>query len=144
MEQLCKGLCRVAQCCQVWVDQLKKLHQEDPILKPAIPPLASLSTEDIKTFVTGRMELRRCFNDGNQNLGFAAESATKISGICDLMFLPGGRPLLAISDDEGDMTLHQIGLKDGQASLPVAASIRLGRRPECMFVWSKQDVVVYN
>lgn len=114
MEQSCKGLCRVAQCCQVWVDQLKKLHQEDPILKPATPPLASHSTEDIKTFITGRMELHRHFNDGNKNLSFAVESTTEIAGICDLTFLPGGRSLLAINDDEGDVvTLHRIELEDG-------------------------------
>ena len=122
------------------MDQLKKLRQEDSILK-----LASLSTEDIKTFVIGRMKLRRHFNDGNKNLGFAAESTAEIPGMCDLMLLPGGRSLLIINDDEGDaVTLHRIELEDDQASLPVAANIWLGGRPECTFVWSKQDVVAYN
>lgn len=59
---------------------------------PARPPL---STEDIKTFVIGRMKLRRRFNDCNKNLGFAVESTAEIHRICDLMLLPGGRSLLS-------------------------------------------------
>ena len=91
------------------------------------------------------MKLRCRFNDGNKHLGFAVESTTEIPGICDLTLLPGGRSLLAINDDEGDVVaLHRIELEDGQASLPVVANIGLGGRPECTFVWSKQDVVAYN
>ena len=75
------------------------------------------------------------FQRRQQNLGFAAESATEIPGICDLTLLPGGRSLLAINDDEGDVvTLHRIELEDGQASLPVVANIGLDGRPECRFV----------
>ena len=118
------------------MDQLKKLRQEDPVLKPTTPPLASLSTEDIETCVIGRMKLLRRFNDGNNNLDFAAEVATEIPGICDLILLPGGRSLPAISDQD-DAVLHRIGLEDGQASLPVAANIKLGGRPEYTFVWNK-------
>jgi hypothetical protein len=142
MEQACKGLHRVAHSRQVWVYQLKNLRQEDPVLKPAIPPLASLSTEDIKTFVIGRMKLRHRFSNDNENLGFAAKGATEIPGVCDLMLLPGGRSLLAIKYDEGDVTLHRIGLEDGQASLPVTANIGLGARPERMYLWNKLLITI--
>ena len=70
-------------------------------------------------------------------MGFAAESATEIPGIYDLVPLPGGRSLLATNDEGDAVTLHRIGLEDGQASLPVAANIRLGGRLECTFVWNK-------
>lgn len=128
---MCKGLYRAAQCRQVWVSQLEKLQREDPVLKPATPPLASLSTEDLKTFVIRRMKLRRRFDDGNKNLGFAAKGVTEISGRCNLKLLPGGRFLLTIDDDEGEITLHRVRLEDSRASLPVVANVGLGRRPVC-------------
>ena len=70
--------------------------------------------EDIQMFVIGRMKLLHRFNDDNKNLDFVAKRATKIPGICDLTFLPGGRFLLTISDEEGDaVTLHRITVELG-------------------------------
>lgn len=87
----------------------------------------------------GRVRLHRRFNAGNKNLGFAAQGATEILGIHNLMLLPGGKSLLAINNSasEGNTTLRRIRLEGGRASLPVAASIKLGERMTFGFLWRK-------
>ena len=127
-EQTCKGLYDIAQDREVWADQLEKLRQEHPSLRVATPPLSSLSVQELQTFVMGRAKLRRRFNEGDKNLDFAAKGVAHIPGRCDFLLLPGGRSLLAINSKGGNMTLHKIRLEDGQASLPVAARIKLGER----------------
>ena len=127
MEQTCRGLSEIAQDRQVWADQLEKLRQEDPMLKPATPPLASMSAQELKTFVTGRAKLRLRLKNGANDLGFAARGVTAIPGICIPMLLPGGKLLLAMDYSEGT-TLRRIELEDGQASLPIVSNVKLGQR----------------
>jgi hypothetical protein len=136
-EQVCKDLHHIAQDREVWADQLEKLRQEHPSLKPATPPLSSLSVQELQTFVMGQAKLRRRFNEGYKNLGFTAEGVTEIPGRCTIMLLPGGRSLLAVNSKGGNMTLHRIRLEDGQASLPVAARINVGERVSDGILWKR-------
>ena len=55
------------------------------------------------------------------------------------MLLPRGKSLLAINNSasEGNTTLRRIRLEGGRASLPVAASIKLGKRMTFGFLWRK-------
>lgn len=105
------------------MDQLEKLRREDPVLKPATPPLASLSTRELKTLVTGRARLRLRMENGHDNLGFAAKGLITIPARCDLILLPGGKHLLVIQYN-GAIALRRIELKDGQVSLPVVTDIK--------------------
>lgn len=105
------------------MDQLEKLRRKDPALRSATPPLTSLSAEELKNFVTGRVKLRlRWDKDDNEN-GFAAEGLIGIPGVCQLRLLPGGKFMLII-DSRGGVTLHRIKLEDGQVSLSVVANIK--------------------
>jgi hypothetical protein len=97
------------------------------VLKPATPPLTSMSAKELKTFVTGRTKLRLRLKNGPNNHGFAARGVTVIPGICIPMLLPGGKHLLSMDYCEGT-TLRRIELEDGQASLPVVARIKLDQQ----------------
>lgn len=109
------------------MDQLERLFQEDPILKPATPPLTSLSTQELKTFATSRAKFRLCFNNGINDFVFAAERPIRVPMVQNLLLLPGGKSVLAMGC-AGTVTLCRIGLEGGQASLSVMAKIGFGRK----------------
>lgn len=92
------------------------------MLKPATPPLTSLSVQELKSFVTGRIKLRFRWDDDRNDLGFAAKGSVAIQKVRHLILLPGGKSLLAF-DDRGGLALHRVELGDGHVSLPVVAHV---------------------
>ena len=100
-----------------WADQLDKLRQQDPALGPATSPLASLSAQEIRTFVVDWIKLHhRWDNCSGAGDGFAGKELVGIPGVCNLMLLPGGKSLLAI-DRRGGITLYRINMADRRVSL---------------------------
>ena len=125
--QTCKDLYRTTHDRHVWIDQLEKSCQKKPALRTATPALTSLSTQELKTFVTGLVKLRlRWDKDGNEN-GFAAKSTTGVPGISELKLLPGGKSVLFI-DSRGGVEMRRIKLEDGQVSLPLVANIKYDQK----------------
>lgn len=92
------------------------------MVKPATPPLISLSVEELKTFVIGRTKFRFRWDKDPINRGFAAKGVAGIPGVHCLTLLPGGKSLLTINKSEG-LTLRRIELDGGRASLPVVKCI---------------------
>ena len=109
------------------MDQLEKLYKTNPALKSATPPLTSLSAQELKTFVTGRVELRLRWDKGDNENGLTMKGLTGIPGMGELNLLPGGKSLLVIGD-RGDVTLHRIELEGGHVSLPVVANVKYDQR----------------
>ena len=100
MEQACKASIESRNAAKFGWTNSKSCVRRTRFSSPP-PPLAFLSMEDIQMFVIGRMKLLHRFNDGNKNLDFVTESATKIPRICDLTFLLGGRFLLTVTMKKG-------------------------------------------
>lgn len=123
ISQTCKDLHQTVQDRHVWVDQLEKLCQEDPILRPAIPPLTSLSAQELKAFVARRVKLRARWDNGCNEPNHTTKALVGIYGLYRFVVLPGGKFLLVI-DNDGGVSLRRIelGPVDGQGSLPVVAS----------------------
>jgi hypothetical protein len=104
-----------------WADQLIKLRQQDPALKSATPPLASLSAQEIRAFVVDWIKLRHRWDDrSGAGSGFAAKGFTGIPGECNFMLLPGGKSVLAI-DRRGSITLYRINMADRYFTLSAVA-----------------------
>ena len=91
------------------------------MLRPATPPLASLSAQELKSFVTGQIKLRLRWDTNRDDLGFAAKGLTRIVDARHLCLLPGGKTLLAF-DNRGSVALRRVELVDGQVALPVVAN----------------------
>ena len=89
------------------------------------PPLTSLSTQELKTFVTGRAKLRLRWDKRDYQIkkDFAAKSLIRIPGVRRLRLLPGGKSVLVI-DNHGNVALHRIEFKDDQVSLPFVANLK--------------------
>lgn len=119
--QTCKDLYQATQDRHVWVDQLDRLRREDPVLKPATPPLTSLSAQELKSFVTGWIKLRLRWGHDQTNLGFATKGVVGIPRVCRLMLLPGGKSLLVI-DGRGGLAIRRVELELGRVFLPVVAN----------------------
>ena len=124
--QTCKDLYQATQSRHIWVDRLETLLREDPMLRPATPPLASLSAQELKSFVIGQIKLRLRWDTNQDDLGFAARGLARIVDVRNLCLLPGGKTLLAF-DNRGSITLRRIKLVDGQVALPVVASFESDR-----------------
>ena len=120
--QICKDLYQTIQDRHVWVDQLENSCQKDPALRSAIPPLTSLSTQELKTFVTRRAKLRLRWGKDDGENGLVTKGLVGIFGIRMLWLLPGGRSVLVIDNRRG-LTLRRVELDDGRASLPIVANI---------------------
>ena len=123
--QTCRDLYGTTQDRHVWVDQLEKLCRKDPPLRPATPPLTSLSAQELKTFVTGRVKLRLRWDKRDHQIkkDFATKSLVGVSGVPQLRLLPGGKSVLVI-DNHGNVALHRIEFKDDQVSLPFVANLK--------------------
>jgi hypothetical protein len=113
------------------------------VLRPATPPLTSLSTPELKTLVTGFVKMRirwgkvsgpRCSKRFDEN-GLAAKGVIGMPGVREFRLLPGGKSLIVI-DNRGGMTLRRITLEGGQASLPVVASVERDKR-RTMGSWNR-------
>ena len=122
--QTCKDLYGVIQDRHVWVDQLEGLRQEEPALRSATPPLISLSTQELKTFVINRVKLRHIWDREEYGYGFTTKGLVKFSALENIWLLPGGKSLLITGSCR--VTLCRINLEDGQFSLPVVASLPYG------------------
>ena len=119
------------------MDQLEKWCKKDPALRSAVPPLTSLSTQELKTFMTGRAKLRLRWGKDEGENRFAAKGLVEVSGIRRLWLLPGGKSALII-DHHGGVTLHRVELDDSRASLPIVANIRYGQGVDTSgFEWNK-------
>ena len=118
------------------MDQLEKLYQKNPALKSATPPLTSLSAQELKTFVTGRVKLRLRWDKGDNENGLITKGLTGIPGMRGFNLLPGGKSLLVVGD-RGDVTLWRIELEGGHVSLPVVANIKYDQRIIVGPGWSK-------
>ena len=90
------------------------------MLRSATPPLPSLSAQELKTFVTGRVKLRLRWNKDAKENDFAAMGLVEVPGVEDLRLLPGGKSMLIMSHCEG-ATLRRVKFEDGRVSLPVVA-----------------------
>ena len=143
--QTCKDLCGVIQDRRVWIDQLEKLRRNEPAFRIATPPLASLSVQELKAFVTGWDKLRLRWNRDDRANVFAAKGLVGFSAIENVWLLPGGRFLLVISKSK--MKLCQIKLDNGRFSLPVAAKFRFGgevpRCSELLTAMSPCPILIY-
>ena len=124
--QTCKDLHEATQDRHVWTDQLEKLRQQDPMLRSATPPLASLSAQELKTFVTRRTRLRLRWDKDAKEDDFAAMGLVEFHGVEDLRLLPGGKSMLVISNFEG-ATLCRIEMHEDRVSLPVVAKLPRNR-----------------
>ena len=120
--QTCRDLYHAAQDRHVWVDHLDNLRQKNPVLKPATPPLTSLSAQELKGFIAGWINLRFRWEKDHTNFGFTKKGVVGIPGPCCLFLLPGGKTLLTI-DDRGGLALRRIEMVDGRVSLPSVATI---------------------
>ena len=125
MLQICRDLYGTTQDRHVWVDQLEKLCRKDPALRSATPPLTSLSVQELKTFVTGRVKLRLRWDKRDYQIkkDFTAKSLIRIPGVRRLRLLPGGKSVLVI-DNHRSVALHRIEFKDDQVSLPLVANLK--------------------
>jgi len=132
--QTCKDLREATQDRHVWVDQLEKLIQKDPALGSATPPLTSLSAQELKTFVTGRVKLRLRWDKDDGD--FVTNGLVGISGVCELRLLPGGKSMVVVGN-RGGVTLRRIELEDGQVSLPVVANVNYEQKIIIGVGWSK-------
>jgi len=123
----------VIQDRHIWIDQFEKLRQNKPAFRSAAPPRASLSTQELKTLVTGWAKLRHRWDKDGDVDGFTAKGLVKFSAVEDVWLLPGGKSLLVIGNSR--VGLCRIELKDGRFSLSTMAKLRLrgGRRTE----WSE-------
>ena len=134
--QTCKDLHRTTHDRHVWVDQLEKSCQKKPALRTATPTLTSLSTQELKTFVTGVVKLRLRWDKEGDELGFAAKAVIGVPGISELKLLPGGKSLLFI-DGRGGVEMCRIKLEVGQVSLPRAANIKYDQKTVFGTGWSR-------
>ena len=92
------------------------------------PPLTSLSTQELKTFVTGRAKLRLRWDKRDYQIkkDFAAKSLIRIPGVRRLRLLPGGKSVLVI-DSRDEVALHRIEFKGNQVSLSLVVNIKCDR-----------------
>jgi len=122
--QICKDLYGVVQDRHVWIDQLEKLCQNEPALRTATPPLASLSAQELQTFVINRVKLCHIWDRDEYEYNFTTRGLVKFSPLEGIWLLPGGKSLVVVGYHE--VTLCRIKFEDGQFSLPVVASLPYG------------------
>ena len=89
------------------------------MFKPETPSPTSLSTQELGTFVTRRIELQLRLDTGQDNVGFTAKGfgEVRVPGPRRFIFLPGGKFLLTVRYF-GQLALHRIKLDTGRDSLP--------------------------
>ena len=138
--QTCRDLYAVIQDRHVWVDQLEKLRRKDPALRSATPPLTSLSAQELKSFVTGRVKLRLRWDKGDDENGFAAKHLIGIPGVRQLRLLPGGKSVLVI-DNYGGVALHRIEFKDDKVFLPLVANVNLECDQEAIVMAMRSELL---
>jgi hypothetical protein len=93
------------------------------VLKTATPPPTSLTAQELKNIVTGRIKLRLRWDKGETDLGFTTKGLLGIPRACRFMLLPGGKSLLVI-DNRGGLTLRRIELDHDRVSLPVVVNFK--------------------
>ena len=111
--------------------------------------LAKTSVGPYKTVTSGWINSKSCventrcsdlprlrWNKGDNENGFVAKGLLGISGVRKLLLLPGGKTVLVISD-YGSVSLCQIELKDGRASLPIVANFKYDQRVIFGPKWNK-------
>ena len=138
--QTCRDLYGIVEDRHIWIDQLEKLYRKGPALRSATPPLTSLSAQELKSFVTGRVKLLLRWDKGDNENGFATEHLIGIPGERQLRLLPWGKSVLVI-DNYGGVALHRIEFKDDRVFLPLVANVNLECDQEAIVMAMRSELL---